>query len=893
MDVPNSNGTLHLEGIYVNGFNDVTGPLRFVLSGAKFGGLPESLIVNGVQVNASKMNITQPNVLVVDQSLDTGANTVYMQVRDSEGRDTQFETTFWAGDQNVTVRILDSSTEKLKNASGVVSLYLADSPHVREEKLAAEGEVLFYNLPDRTLVVEAFFQDGSYGSSGGITSDSVITVRVEGISPLSAVKNLEFMSLDGWEVETDSDSAEVVPHSESRRLAAFRNESTIGSIPHDESPLQHSFVESADQDNDLVLRTIDEGPQYIHHQFVVSPATRIRLRYRFQTDEIPGGYFGSEFNDYYAIAIRRKTGSEVFDIASETNSMNGLGLNAFSPGGYTEWRELVLQASGQESTIQVDAKVANVADEEYDSQVIIDYVAEEVDRVLPALNWDGDNGGLTLQYEILGATPLEENVLVSLFWAAGGVQLEEEAFATIEVVEGSQPGSYGPFNVPMNTLAPSDTTHIHAVSRALVFSLPDVKVMKGVNADFNKITPLMFDIIKGGLRNAGQPTATITSTTRSPEDQARAMFDNLVYPQRPIAENIQIQKSLYQAPGRDVIGVFESMVAGMSREDVIAIRFTVESAMVEKIFALGPSSVSQHCADPSTKCVVDVGAALLPNKMGQRFSSFVMDVIGAYSGGKYLDERNTNYCHHLELDVKDTPTVPSTPIACISHDNREGNCINRLQCLLQDKDPVPAISSNDPQPNCWNFNTDIQCCVEKNPNTELPVKCNTEAQDPLGSIFVEYLKLAEGWVGSYPYESLEGGNPTVGYGHKLTDAEVASDAYSSGITKEEAEELLIHDIGVRIPLATVKFDENHGPGAYNAAPGWGKRMLVDKVFQTGPGGLAQFKKMMNAINENDTTSAVAEMLTFYINKNGVKVFDYGRRDKFVKHALIECDEVSG
>mmetsp|Transcript_18542 Transcript_18542/g.53227 ORF Transcript_18542/g.53227 Transcript_18542/m.53227 type:complete len:153 (-) Transcript_18542:42-500(-) len=151
------------------------------------------------------------------------------------------------------------------------------------------------------------------------------------------------------------------------------------------------------------------------------------------------------------------------------------------------------------------------------------------------------------------------------------------------------------------------------------------------------------------------------------------------------------------------------------------------------------------------------------------------------------------------------------------------------------------------------------------------------------------MKLAEGF-GAYPYDSLEGGNPTVGYGHKLTDAEVASGVFSGGLSMDAAEALLIKDIEVRIPDAIQVFNNAEGGGAYDSAPLWGKRMLVDKVFHVGKGGLAQFVKMMKAIADEDKEAAVTEMLTFYTKQSGVRVALSGRRTKFVDMVLDDCPQ---
>ena len=89
-----------------------------------------------------------------------------------------------------------------------------------------------------------------------------------------------------------------------------------------------------------------------------SQPTRLFLM-RSENIEVPGGYFGSEFNDYFSAYIRSGAG----ELASESNSINGLGLGAFDGSGSTTWREVELPASMEGEIIQVNVVVANVGDD--------------------------------------------------------------------------------------------------------------------------------------------------------------------------------------------------------------------------------------------------------------------------------------------------------------------------------------------------------------------------------------------------------------------------------------------------------------------------------------------------------------------------------------------------
>jgi len=105
-----------------------------------------------------------------------------------------------------------------------------------------------------------------------------------------------------------------------------------------------------------------------------SPSTvAVTVRYLFFTEEIPGGYFGTKYNDAFSVSIRTQNGGGE---ASEVNTMNGLGLAAFDASGATAWREVTLPVTSSGDLVQVDVTVANVADEFFDSAVIVDKVTE-------------------------------------------------------------------------------------------------------------------------------------------------------------------------------------------------------------------------------------------------------------------------------------------------------------------------------------------------------------------------------------------------------------------------------------------------------------------------------------------------------------------------------------
>jgi hypothetical protein len=88
-----------------------------------------------------------------------------------------------------------------------------------------------------------------------------------------------------------------------------------------------------------------------------SPGTQeVKVRYKFVTTEVPGGYFGTQYNDYFNVSIRTQAEGGA---GTESQTMNGLGLSSFDGGGATDWREFDLPVNVDGDTVQVDMTVAN------------------------------------------------------------------------------------------------------------------------------------------------------------------------------------------------------------------------------------------------------------------------------------------------------------------------------------------------------------------------------------------------------------------------------------------------------------------------------------------------------------------------------------------------------
>jgi hypothetical protein len=426
------------------------------------------------------------------------------------------------------------------------------------------------------------------------------------------------------------------------------------------SPGSLNFATSAIVDSDLTLTTADEGAQSISRTFnTTTGTTAIRIRYRFITSEVPGGYFGSQYNDYFRVSLRSQTAA---GFAGESNSMNGLGLGAFDyASGATDWRNVTLQVNPQGDVIQVDVGVANVGDGAFDSSVVIDFVEEVKDQVRPALAWNNVQGGIDLSFRVVNG-PLTQDTTIDVHWASGtGYQdrIGNPVFSYI-VPANTAEGQHGPMHINGKRLAndPDGVTHlIAASSETSVGSLVDVRVNFGPNANAAVVGATTLDIIQDGLRAAGQTAATITSTARTPADQARAMFQNLTNPGpdgaltlAEVQNNINLQKNGagqfpgYGAAGDAVIDEFANQIEGLTSAQILANTAAIRAAMEQEINNQEPSNVSRHCADPTQINVVDVGAGVFNANNGPLF---VHAVRGRVS--RFIDERTTNICYHLEV----------------------------------------------------------------------------------------------------------------------------------------------------------------------------------------------------------------------------------------------------
>lgn len=129
-----------------------------------------------------------------------------------------------------------------------------------------------------------------------------------------------------------------------------------------------------------------------------------------------------------------------------------------------------------------------------------------------------------------------------------------------------------------------------------------MQIKFGTNAKPESVTAYSLKVLEDILKAADLNSCTISSTARTPKDQARVMYNNIV------ATGVAAQKKLYAAAGDAVIDEYLRAKAGNKSSTEI------KAAMEAKINQLGPAKVSHHAADPKVLCVFDVAPSSIGSK---------------------------------------------------------------------------------------------------------------------------------------------------------------------------------------------------------------------------------------------------------------------------------------
>lgn len=312
--------------------------------------------------------------IVLNKLFVSGQNEVSLHYRDQASQSFDVtEASLWAGDQILEVSVVDVNQKPVPSA--LVHVVLGDDEQAQaSDTTDPSGKVSLKNIPARTLYVTAS-QGDLYGAMPVAGDVRKLTLVVKAMNQPSSVANNDFsQGLEGWTLE--GGNTEIVEGGQAKY-----------------QKLLHGIAAVAGETPQLSLGTKGKGPSSATRTFHLKPGKKaVGVRVKFITKEVPGGFFGSEFNDYFSISIRSASGK----FKSYGNSMNALGLSSFDSAGATDWYQLTLDGLSEQEVVEVKATVANVADGLYDSTLVVEGIEEKSLSVEEAKLYDIDSSDLGL-----------------------------------------------------------------------------------------------------------------------------------------------------------------------------------------------------------------------------------------------------------------------------------------------------------------------------------------------------------------------------------------------------------------------------------------------------------------------------------------------------------------
>ena len=452
---PLSPAVISLSGVSEKDFNPSSSNIGLGISGSTFTTDPTTvqIFLNGIQVPAASVQIT-PTLITFAADFFDDKNELSFFGFDAEGRIVHKAATLWAGSFTLNVSIKDENNQPASGA--LVTARLGDDKEVKATATSVSGSVSFQNLPNRTIVLEASASGNRIASVATTGSAFFEELKLKGFNAPSTIDNNDLsQGTAGWNIGTAP--VQIIPHEEGTFIPLedpTAQSSSIQSLSAQSSTLLRAeraaqFAANStstspeilplaleEGDQDLVLNTSGEGPESISRTFEIEEGVQeIKVRYKFITSEVPGGYFGTQYNDYFNVSIRSQSAG---GSASESQTMNGMGLSSFDAGGATDWREFTLPVNESADTIQVDLTVANVADGLFDSLLVVDVVSKPKVKIGDLKAVIKNNTG-TVAVTITPATPAP-NVTLTLATRSGtgAAQFTQNNSTSITITQTTQ-----------------------------------------------------------------------------------------------------------------------------------------------------------------------------------------------------------------------------------------------------------------------------------------------------------------------------------------------------------------------------------------------------------------------------------------------------------------------
>lgn len=162
---------------------------------------------------------------------------------------------------------------------------------------------------------------------------------------------------------------------------------------------------------------------------------------------------------------------------------------------------------------------------------------------------------------------------------------------------------------------------------------PEPTIQFGEKAKEDAVSDYSRGVLSDIAKQAQERHILITSTARTPEDQARAMYNNLEI------RGVRDQQRLYNPKGDAVIDVYVAAKAEGKTSDQI------QPLMAQKVRDLNWSS--GHLANPDKLNVIDIAPSSIENRKAFEDALSKAKENGTIS--KYFGPKNNDPAYHIEI----------------------------------------------------------------------------------------------------------------------------------------------------------------------------------------------------------------------------------------------------
>ncbi|MGI5832746.1 MAG: hypothetical protein ACOX6D_09515 [Thermoguttaceae bacterium] len=243
----------------------------------------------------------------------------------------------------------------------------------------------------------------------------------------------------------------------------------------------------------------------------------------------------------------------------------------------------------------------------YDWEGSIAFTIEEPEvqpgDITVSLQWDTAVYGLTLGWT--ANRDFGQDAIVDLYFSSGTAfgGIVDTAPVSVTVPAGTTAGSSGTIIIDgslLYTEVPSNTfdSIIACLYDDVLTAIPDVTLSLNPSIVTSLINQTTYDAIKYGCRAVGKSWLRLTSGLRTPAEEAKALYDNLVRT-TDLAASIATQYSYYGRVGDQVIAIFEAQAISYNYDlaTVKAHGNEILTMMTNKIIEFLDAGVimSKHC----------------------------------------------------------------------------------------------------------------------------------------------------------------------------------------------------------------------------------------------------------------------------------------------------------